>query len=101
MPSAACLDQAPSSRTTTLASILDAELRESIRLDILEITDSAQRSALEAALSAGHLRRDTVTDPKELSRYAELRQARRPASRSRRLAGGLSRRTTNGVFAAK
>ena len=41
---------------------------------ISEITDSAQRSALEAALSAGHLRRDTVTNPEELARYVELRQ---------------------------
>ena len=41
---------------------------------ILEVTDPAQRSALEAALSAGHLRRETITDPKELARYAELRQ---------------------------
>ena len=30
---------------------------------ILEITDSTQRSALEAALSAGHLRRETITNP--------------------------------------
>ena len=38
---------------------------------ISEITDTAQRSALEAALSAAHLRRETITDPEELTRYAE------------------------------
>jgi len=41
---------------------------------ISEITDSAQRSALETALSAGHLRRESITDPVELARYTELRQ---------------------------
>lgn len=39
-----------------------------------EVTDPAQRSALDAALSAGQLRRETITGPKDLARYAELRQ---------------------------
>ena len=39
-----------------------------------EITEPAQRSALETAIAAGHLRRETITAPAELTRYAELRQ---------------------------
>jgi predicted nucleic acid-binding protein len=41
---------------------------------ISEITHPAQRSALDAALSAGQLRWETITDPHDLTRYAELRQ---------------------------
>jgi predicted nucleic acid-binding protein len=41
---------------------------------ISEIADPAQRDALETAITAGHLRRETITAPDELTRYAELRQ---------------------------
>ena len=41
---------------------------------ISEITDSAQRAALEEGLVAAYLRRETISDPSELARYAELRQ---------------------------
>ena len=41
---------------------------------ISEITDAAQRAALEEGLSAGYLRRETISDPEELARYAELRR---------------------------
>ena len=41
---------------------------------ISEITDSAQRAALEEGLSAGYLRRETISDPEGLARYAELRR---------------------------
>jgi predicted nucleic acid-binding protein len=39
-----------------------------------EIVDPVQREALEAAITAGHLRRETMTAPAELMRYAELRE---------------------------
>ena len=41
---------------------------------ISEITDPAQRAALEEGLSTGYLRRETISDPEELARYAELRR---------------------------
>ena len=41
---------------------------------VSEISDPAQREALEAAITAGHLRPETITAPGELTRYAELRQ---------------------------
>ena len=41
---------------------------------ISEATESAQRSALEAESSAGHLRRQAIIDTEELARYAELPQ---------------------------
>ena len=41
---------------------------------ISEITDSAQRAVLEEGLVAAYLRRETISDPAELARYAELRQ---------------------------
>jgi predicted nucleic acid-binding protein len=41
---------------------------------ISEIIDSAQRPALDAALSGGRLRRETMTDSHELTDYALLRQ---------------------------
>ena len=38
-----------------------------------EISDPVQRQALEAAINAGHLRREMITSPAELTRYAQLR----------------------------
>ncbi len=45
---------------------------------ISEITDPAQRAVLEAALAAGHLRWETITDSHDLARYADLRQVMGP-----------------------
>ena len=45
---------------------------------ISEITDLAQRAALETALAAGHLKQEAITDPQELARYADLRQIMGP-----------------------
>jgi predicted nucleic acid-binding protein len=39
-----------------------------------EVSDSVQRDVLEAAMNAGHVRRETITSPAELTRYAQLRQ---------------------------
>jgi predicted nucleic acid-binding protein len=39
-----------------------------------EITKTAQRAALEAAINAGYLVGATITEPAELASYAELRQ---------------------------
>ncbi len=39
-----------------------------------EIAVPSQREALEAAITGGLLRRETITAPHELARYAELRQ---------------------------
>jgi predicted nucleic acid-binding protein len=41
---------------------------------VSEIADHAQREALEVAITEGHLHRETITAPAELTRYAELRQ---------------------------
>ena len=41
---------------------------------VSEVADPVQREALEAAITAGHLRRETIAAPAELTRYAELRQ---------------------------
>jgi predicted nucleic acid-binding protein len=41
---------------------------------IVEITEPAQRQALEIALTRGALRKQSITDPKELAIYAELRR---------------------------
>ncbi len=41
---------------------------------VSEITDPDQRQALEAAITAGQLRRESIEVPAELTRYAELRQ---------------------------
>jgi len=41
---------------------------------VSEITQPAQREALEAAIEAGHLRRESITAPAELARYGDLRQ---------------------------
>lgn len=41
---------------------------------ISEIADPAQREALEASITAGHFRRETIAAPPELTRYVELRQ---------------------------
>jgi predicted nucleic acid-binding protein len=41
---------------------------------IAEITVPAQRQALEIALTRSTLRKQSVTDPKELATYAELRR---------------------------
>ena len=40
---------------------------------VSEITDVQQRAAFDAALAAGHLRKEPITDPQELARYAEFR----------------------------
>jgi predicted nucleic acid-binding protein len=40
---------------------------------VSEITEVQQRATLEAALAAGHLRQESITDPQELAGYAELR----------------------------
>jgi len=45
---------------------------------ISEITDPTQLAALEAALAAGHLKQEAITDPRELARYADLRQVMGP-----------------------
>ena len=39
-----------------------------------EISDPLQRQALEAAINVGHVRRESITSPAELTRYAQLRQ---------------------------
>lgn len=39
-----------------------------------EVSDPLQRDALAAAISAGHLRQETITAPVELTRYAQLRE---------------------------
>jgi predicted nucleic acid-binding protein len=41
---------------------------------VSEVSDPIQRDALEAAINAGHVRRETITAPAELARYAQLRQ---------------------------
>lgn len=41
---------------------------------ISEIVDSSQRQVLDAAIAASQIGRQTLTDPGELSRYADLRQ---------------------------
>lgn len=41
---------------------------------VSEITDPAQRGALETAIHTGLLRRETITATAELTRYAQLRQ---------------------------
>lgn len=39
-----------------------------------EIIDPAQREALKAAITEGHVRQETITAPAELTRYAQFRQ---------------------------
>lgn len=39
-----------------------------------EVSESAQREALQAAITAGHLVPEAITDTAELTSYAELRQ---------------------------
>jgi predicted nucleic acid-binding protein len=41
---------------------------------VSEITDPAQRAALEAAINIGSVRPETITAAAELARYAQLRQ---------------------------
>jgi predicted nucleic acid-binding protein len=40
---------------------------------VSEIIDPEQHRVLEATFAAGHLRRETLTDPQEMARYADLR----------------------------
>ena len=40
---------------------------------VSEITDAQQRATLDAALAAGHVRQESMADPQELARFAELR----------------------------
>lgn len=41
---------------------------------VAEITDATQQSELNAAVSSGHVRVESITDPEDLARYAELRR---------------------------
>lgn len=41
---------------------------------VSEVSDPAQQAALYATINAGHVRRETITAPAELTRYAQLRQ---------------------------
>jgi predicted nucleic acid-binding protein len=41
---------------------------------VSEVSDPVQREALEAAINAGRVRRETITAPAELTRYAQLRK---------------------------
>jgi len=41
---------------------------------VSEIADPVQQAALQAAISEGHIRQETIIAPAELARYAQLRQ---------------------------